>query len=163
MNCTIDRSAVKDAVFRVATGLHISLYRRTGGKIGAKLAGQTFFKSPFILLTTTGRRSGQPRTTPLLCVRDGDPRGSGGVPRERYLVIASFGGDDRHPQWFKNLQANPEATIELYGETIPVVATVATPEEKQVLWPKVLAAYKGYANYQRKTERDIPVVILTRR
>jgi deazaflavin-dependent oxidoreductase (nitroreductase family) len=153
MNCTIDRSAVKDAVFRVATGLHISLYRRTGGKIGAKLAGQTFFKSPFILLTTTGRRSGQPRTTPLLCVRDGD----------RFLVIASFGGDDRHPQWFKNLQANPEATIELYGETIPVVATVATPEEKQVLWPKVLAAYKGYANYQRKTERDIPVVILTRR
>ncbi len=153
MNCTIDRSAVKDAVFRVATGLHISLYRRTGGKIGAKLAGQTFFKSPFILLTTTGRRSGQPRTTPLLCVRDGD----------RFLVIASFGGDDRHPQWFKNLQANPEATIELYGETIPVVATVATREEKQVLWPKVLAAYKGYANYQRKTERDIPVVILTRR
>lgn len=153
MNCTIDRSAVKDAVFRVATGLHISLYRRTGGKIGAKLASQTFFKSPFILLTTTGRRSGQPRTTPLLCVRDGD----------RFLVIASFGGDDRHPQWFKNLQANPEATIELYGETIPVRATVATAEEKKALWPKVLAAYKGYDGYQRRTSRDIPVVILTRR
>ncbi len=153
MKLTLVRSTVKDALFRVATGLHISLYRRTGGKIGAKFAGRTFFKSPFILLTTTGRRSGQPRTAPLLCVRDGD----------RFMVIASFGGDDRHPQWFKNLQANPEATIELYGETIPVLATVATPEEKKVLWPKVLAAYKGYANYQRKTERDIPVVILERR
>jgi F420H(2)-dependent quinone reductase len=149
VNLTVDRSAVKDALFRVATGLHTALYRRTGGKI----AGQMFFKSPFMLLTTTGRRSGQPRTVPLLCIRD----------RDRFLAIASFGGDDRHPQWFKNLQANPEATIELGGETIPVRATVATPEEKKALWPKVLAAYKGYANYQRRTSRDIPVVILTRR
>ena len=78
-------------------------------------------------------------------------------------MIASFGGDDRHPQWFKNLQANPEATIQLGGETIPVRATVSTPEEKAALWPKVLAAYKGYANYQRRTSRDIPVVILERR
>jgi deazaflavin-dependent oxidoreductase (nitroreductase family) len=152
MNLTVDRAAVKDALFRVATGLHTSLYRRTGGKIGGQIAGQ-IFKSPFMLLTTTGRSSGQPRTVPLLCVQDGD----------RFLAIASFGGDDRHPQWFKNLQANPEATIELRGETIPVRATVATPEEKKALWPKVLTAYKGYANYQRKTERDIPVVILTRR
>jgi deazaflavin-dependent oxidoreductase (nitroreductase family) len=148
VNLTVDRSAVKDALFRVATGLHTALYRRTGGKI----AGQMFFKSPFMLLTTTGRRSGQPRTVPLLCIRD----------RDRFLAIASFGGDDRHPQWFKNLLANPEATIELGGETIPVRATVATPDEKKALWPKVLAAYKGYANYQRRTSRDIPVVILTR-
>jgi F420H(2)-dependent quinone reductase len=148
MNVTLDRHAMKDALFRVATGLHTALYRRSGGKIGGQ-----FSKQPMMVLTTTGRRSGQPRVTPLLCIRDAD----------RFLAVASFGGDDRDPQWFKNLQVNPEATIELRGETIPVRATVATAEEKQVLWPKVLAAYKGYANYQRKTERDIPVVILERR
>jgi deazaflavin-dependent oxidoreductase (nitroreductase family) len=148
MNLTLDRHAVKDALFRVATGLHMSLYRRSGGKIGGRFSNQ-----PMMLLTTTGRRSGQPRVTPLLCIRDGD----------RFLAVASFGGDDRDPQWFKNLQANPEATIELRGETIPVRATVATAEEKKALWPKVLAAYKGYDNYQRRTSRDIPVVILERR
>jgi F420H(2)-dependent quinone reductase len=148
MNLTLDRHAVKDALFRVATGLHMSLYRRSGGKIGGR-----FSKQPMMLLTTTGRRSGQPRVTPLLCIRDGD----------RFLAVASFGGDDRDPQWFKNLQANPEATIELEGETIAVRATVATAEEKKTLWPKVLAAYKGYDNYQRRTSRDIPVVILERR
>src|SRR5687768_3695639 len=104
MILTINRPAVKDAVFRVATSLHTQLYRRTGGKVGGHM-----FKSPFILLTTTGRRSGQPRVTPLLGIRDGD----------RFLLVASFGGDDRHPQWFRNLQANPEATIQLGGETIP--------------------------------------------
>ena len=148
MNLQIDRHRLKDTFSRVATTLHKELYRRTGGKVAG-----TFLKSPFMMLTTTGRRSGQPRITPLLCIRDGD----------RYLAIASNGGDDRPPQWLQNLQANPEATIELEGETIPVRATVATPEEKKALWPTVLAAYKGYANYQRKTERDIPVVILTRR
>ena len=105
-----------------------------------------------MLLTTTGRRSGQPRTTPLNCHPDGD----------RYLASASYGGDDRAPQWFQNLLANPEATIQVGSETIPVRATIATPEEKTALWPKAVAAYKGYDNYQRKTDRDIPVVILTR-
>jgi F420H(2)-dependent quinone reductase len=147
MNCTIDRHAVKDALFRVTTGLHTALYRRSGGKIAGRFSNQ-----PMMLLTTTGRRSGQPRVTPLLCIRDGD----------RFLAVASFGGDDRDPQWLKNLQANPEATIELGGETIPVRAAVAIAEEKKALWPKALAAYKGYANYQRRTSRDIPVVILTR-
>ena len=148
MNCTIDRHRVKDTFSRVVTTLHTELIRRTGGKVGAQM-----FKSPMMLLTTTGRRSGQPRVTPLLCIRDGD----------RYLAIGSNGGDDRTPQWVQNLEANPEATLELLGETFPVRAAIATPEEKKALWPKVVATYKGYANYQRKTERDIPVVILTRR
>jgi len=139
---------LKDAFARVVTAVHTEAYRRTGGRLGAK-AGKT----TMMLLTTTGRRSGQPRTTPLNCIADGD----------RYLAIASFGGDDRDPQWFKNLQANPEATIQLGSETIPVHARVATPEEKKTLWPKAVAAYKGYANYQRKTSRDIPVVILDRK
>jgi deazaflavin-dependent oxidoreductase (nitroreductase family) len=111
------------------------------------------FKSPIMVLTTTGRKSGQPRDTVLMCIQDGD----------RFLAIGSYGGDDRDPQWLKNLQANPEATIQLGSETIPVRATIATPEEKKALWPKAVAAYKGYDNYQRKTSRDIPVVILTRR
>jgi deazaflavin-dependent oxidoreductase (nitroreductase family) len=81
---------------------------------------------------------------------------------DRWLLVASYGGDDRDPQWFQNLQANPEATIQLGAETIPVRATVATPEEKQELWPKAVSVYKGYEGYQRRTSREIPVVILTR-
>ena len=148
MNCNIDRHAVKDTFSRVATTLHEQLIRRTGGRFGAQM-----FKRPMMLLTTTGRISGQPRVTPLLCHSDGD----------RYFVIGSNGGDDRTPQWVRNLQANPDASIELNGETIPVRATIATPEEKKLLWPKATAAYKGYDGYQRRTTRDIPVVILTRR
>jgi deazaflavin-dependent oxidoreductase (nitroreductase family) len=148
VNCTIDRSSVKDTLSRIATTLHTQLIRRTGGKLGGQM-----FKRPMVLLTTTGRKSGQPRVTPLLAHPDGD----------RFLLIGSNGGDDRTPQWVQNLMANPDATIELDAETIPVRATIATAEEKQVLWPKATAAYKGYDAYQRKTERDIPVVILTRR
>ena len=148
MNCTIDRRQLKDTLSRAVTTLHTQLIRRTGGKLGGQM-----FKRPMILLTTTGRISGQPRVTPLLCHPDGD----------RYLLIGSNGGDDRAPQWVQNLLANPEASIELDGETIPVRATIATPEEKKTLWPKATAAYKGYDGYQRRTSRDIPVVILTRR
>lgn len=148
MNRTIDRAKLKDTFSRVATTLHEQLIRRTGGRFGGRM-----FNEPIMLLTTIGRRSGQPRVTPLLGIRDGD----------RYLAIGSNGGDDRTPQWVRNLQANPEATIEVEGETIPVLATIATPEEKKALWPTAVAAYKGYANYQRRTSRDIPVIILTRR
>ena len=146
MNLPVDRTKLKDMLARAVTTLHTQVYKRTGGKVGAK-AGKT----QMMLLTTTGRTSGQPRTTPLNCIADGD----------RYLAVASFGGDDRDPQWFKNLMANPAATIQVGADTIPVRATVATPEEKTVLWPKVVAAYKGYEGYQRRTERQIPVVILT--
>ena len=143
----IDRTRLKDIVARVATALHTQIYRRTGGKILRELGPWTMG-----LLITTGRKSGQPRTTPLNIMADGD----------RWLLVASYGGDDRDPQWFKNLQANPEATIQLGAETIPVRATVATEEEKKTLWPKVVGNYKGYQGYQRKTSRDIPVVVLTR-
>jgi deazaflavin-dependent oxidoreductase (nitroreductase family) len=148
VNLSLDRARLKDIAFRVVTTLHTEVYRRTGGKLGATARGVP----PMVLLTTTGRRSGQPRTTPLAGLPDGD----------RYLLVASFGGDDRDPQWFKNLQANPEATIQVGGDTIRVRAKVATAEEKTALWPKVVAAYKGFESYQRKTSRDIPVVILTR-
>jgi deazaflavin-dependent oxidoreductase (nitroreductase family) len=138
---------VKDVVARAVTAVHTEVYRRTGGKVGGKMGQVTMG-----LLTTTGRKSGQLRTTPLNIMADGD----------QWLLVASYGGDDRDPQWFKNLQANPEATIQLGGETIPVRARVASAEEKKTLWPKAVAAYKGYDGYQRKTSRDIPVVILSR-
>ncbi|HYH49945.1 MAG TPA: nitroreductase/quinone reductase family protein [Acidimicrobiia bacterium] len=143
----VDKAKAKDVFARAVTALHTQIYKRTGGRVGGK-AGKTTMG----LLTTTGRKSGQSRTTPLNIMADGD----------RWLLVASYGGDDRDPQWFKNLQSNPEATIQLGAETIAVRATVAGIEEKKALWPKVVASYKGYDGYQRKTSRDIPVVILTR-
>ena len=139
---------LKDVLAKGITRVHTQVYRWTGGKVGGK-AGPTTMG----LLTTTGRKSGQPRTTPLNIMADGD----------RWLLVASYGGDDRDPQWFRNLQANPEATIQLGAETIPVRAAVATAEERKELWPKAVSVYKGYDGYQRKTSREIPVVILTRR
>jgi deazaflavin-dependent oxidoreductase (nitroreductase family) len=143
----LDTTTLKDTLARVTTAVHRELYRRTGGKVGGKIGPTTMG-----IVTTTGRKSGQPRTTMLNVMPDGD----------RWLLVASYGGDDRDPQWFKNLQANPEATLQLGTDSFPVQATVATDDEKKALWPKVVAAYKGYENYQRKTSRDIPVVILTR-
>jgi len=147
VNLPLDKTRLKDTFARAVTAVHTQLYRRTGGKVGAKI-GPTNMG----LLTTTGRKSGQPRTTPLNCVPDGD----------RWLLVASYGGDDRDPQWFKNLVSNPSATLQIGPDTFPVRATVATPEEKKDLWAKVVTAYKGYEGYQRKTSRDIPVVVLTR-
>jgi F420H(2)-dependent quinone reductase len=144
----VDKSKLKDVFARTVTALHTQVYKLTGGKVGGT-AGNTTMG----LLTTTGRKSGRPRTTPLNIIGDG----------ERWLLVASYGGDDRDPQWFKNLRSNPEATIQLGAATIPVRATVASDEEKRALWPRVLSSYKGYEGYQRKTSRDIPVVILTRR
>jgi deazaflavin-dependent oxidoreductase (nitroreductase family) len=147
VDLSVDKLKLKDTLSRAATFVHREVYKRTGGKVGAKIGSTTMG-----LLTTTGRKSGQPRTTPLNCMPDGD----------RWLLVASYGGDDRDPQWFKNLQAQPEATLQIGSETFPVRATVATPEEKKTLWPKVVAAYNGYDGYQRKTSRDIPLVVLTR-
>ena len=137
---------VKDALFKAFTPIHNELYRRTGGRLGGQ-AGRL----PMLLLTSTGRRSGQPRTTPLGYLPDGD----------RMVVIASYGGDDRHPQWYLNLQANPEASVQVGSETRRVRAATATAEEKAELWPRVVALYAGYAGYQQMTSRDIPLVILT--
>ena len=143
----VDRTKLKDVLARAVTALHTQAYQRTGGRVGGKVG-----KTTMGLLTTTGRKSGQLRTTPLNIMADDD----------RWLLVASYGGDDRDPQWFKNLEANAEATIQLGAETIPVRARVASEEEKRALWPRVVSSYKGYEGYQRKTSRDIPVVILTR-
>ena len=125
--------------------VHRGLLKVSGGRFGWDL-----MKMPVIELTTTGRKSGQPRETILNYGVDGD----------RIILIASFGGDDRHPQWYRNLQANPEVSVRIGTETRRMRATTATPEEKPRLWAIMTAGYPGYDGYQRKTDRDIPVVVL---
>lgn len=141
-------SELKDALFKGFTAVHTELYRRTGGRLGGGIG-----KAPMLLLTTAGRRSGKRRTTPLVYLPDGDRR----------ILVASFGGDDRMPQWYLNLKAHPEAEIQVGSQTHRVRATTATPEEKTELWPRVVELYAGYEGYQRRTKRDIPLVILTPR
>ncbi len=132
-------------VMRCFTATHKFWYRLTGGRIGGR-----FGKVPVLLLTTRGRRSGRPWTTPLSYLEDnGD-----------FVVIASAGGSDRHPAWYLNLRSKPDATIEVGARTLAVTAETAAPEEKARLWPRIVDMYAGYEDYQRRTKRDIPVVIL---
>ena len=138
-------TAVKDFGFKAAGALHRSVVRLSGGRLGGKAFGM-----PTLQLHTVGRVSGRPRTSMLTA-----PLGHG----EPVVLVASKGGDDRDPDWFKNLMAHPEAEITMDGRRRPIRARLATPEERQELWPKITAGYKGYAGYQKKTSRTIPVVI----
>jgi deazaflavin-dependent oxidoreductase (nitroreductase family) len=106
---------------------------------------------PVVLLTTTGRKSGLPRTTMLATPIE---------ENDRLVVIASNGGDERHPDWFLNLLANPDVEVMLRGLTRPMRARVASSQEKAEHWPRAVAAYPAYARYQGWTDREIPVVIL---
>jgi deazaflavin-dependent oxidoreductase (nitroreductase family) len=127
---------------------HVRVYRQTGGEHGYRWRGATI-----LLLTTTGRHSGEERTTPLIHCTD-----SG-----RWVVVASKGGAPHHPAWFLNLESDPNATIQVKDEVIPVRASVAEGEERQRLWQMMAAAWPAYDEYQQKTRREIPVVILERR
>ncbi|HYO49535.1 MAG TPA: nitroreductase family deazaflavin-dependent oxidoreductase [Chloroflexia bacterium] len=124
---------------------HAAMYRRTGGKVGGKIG-----EMPVLLLTTTGRKSGQPRTVPLNYLPDG----------KNYVVTASNSGRDEPPLWFLNLQSNPQATVQVGRVTIPVIAKEATPEVKARLWPRLTRKARQYAEYQKLTQRDIPMVVL---
>ena len=136
----------KDVAARVVTGIHEFVFRATDGRLLGRVAGM-----PVVMLTTTGRKSGKARTTMLTSpVRDG----------EKVVLVASYGGDHRHPAWFLNLRANPDVEIIMAGVHRSMRARVATPAEKAAIWPSVVEAYSGYGGYQRRTERDIPVVIL---
>jgi deazaflavin-dependent oxidoreductase (nitroreductase family) len=101
-------------------------------------------------LHTIGRSTGKRRSTMLTSPVHDDTR---------YVLIASKGGDDRNPQWYQNLVANPDVELTIQGTTVPMRARTASAEEKAQLWPDIIAAYRGYEQYQRKTRRDIPVVI----
>ena len=134
-------------VLMLFSRVHVFLYRASGGRIGGRFRRT----APVLLLTTTGRKSGKQRTTPLLYVEDG----------ERYAVVASMGGAPTHPAWYLNLRANPGATIQLGRRTLPVTAETAGAEERGRLWAMATRMYPSYDAYQAKTSREIPVVILS--
>jgi F420H(2)-dependent quinone reductase len=128
---------------------HTAIYRLTGGLIGHRIPGA----SPMLLLDHVGAKSGRTRTSPLIYVADGDD----------IVLVASKGGHPRNPAWFHNLMANPETTVQVGRERRSVRARVATDEERERLWPKAVATYGGYAGYQKRTDRKIPLVVLERR
>ena len=125
---------------------HVRQYRETDGEVGYWWNG-----APTLLLTTTGRRSGEARTTPLIFGRDGD----------EYLVVASVGGMPKHPAWYLNLVDDPSARIQVKGEHVDVVARTAEAEEKPRLWRIVNDVWPNYDAYQERTDRVIPVVVLS--
>jgi F420H(2)-dependent quinone reductase len=128
-------------------GLHTLLYRATGGRIGRHIPGV----GSMLLLDHVGAKTGTKRTSPLLYTPDGDD----------LVIVASKGGYPKHPAWYHNLVANPDTTIQVGSERRPVHAHVATAEERERLWPMVVATYRGYATYQARSQgREIPLVIL---
>ncbi|MDQ2650275.1 MAG: nitroreductase family deazaflavin-dependent oxidoreductase [Actinomycetota bacterium] len=124
---------------------HKTLLALTGGRWPKTIGGMTT-----VDLTTIGRKSGQPRTKPLTTPIHDD---------QRIVLVASKGGHSDHPDWYKNLVANPDVEITLDGETTKMRARTATGEERAELWAQIVAKQKTYAGYQRNTEREIPVVI----
>jgi deazaflavin-dependent oxidoreductase (nitroreductase family) len=137
---------LKDEGAKAVNLLHRSLFNATKGRIGGRIAGM-----PALVLTTTGRKSGATRQSMLTApIVDGDT----------VVLVASYGGDDREPSWALNLRANPDVEITMDGRVRPMRARIATAAERAELWPRVTSRYKGYAGYQTKTEREIPLVIL---
>jgi deazaflavin-dependent oxidoreductase (nitroreductase family) len=136
-----------DLFFRGLNTVHRTVLKLSGGRLGWDVANM-----PVLELTTTGRKTGRPRTVVLTSpVRDGDA----------IVVVASRGGDNHHPAWFLNLRDNPDVEVALGREPkLPMRARVADPEERARLWPQVVAKYKGYGDYQTRTDREIPLVLL---
>jgi F420H(2)-dependent quinone reductase len=139
------RVTLRRWLIRAMSKTHLLIHRLSRGRLLGRVAGM-----PVLLLTTTGRRSGKPRTTPLTFFRDG----------ANLVVIASNGGADRPPDWSLNLEKNPRAVVRIGTGELTVQARTATPEERDRLWVRITATYSGYARYQEKTARQIPVLIL---
>ena len=133
-------------VLREAVRIHEIAYRMTNGLIGHRIPGLP----PMLLLDHVGARSGEERTAVLLYVEDGAD----------LVIVASKGGHPRHPAWFHNLRANPDTTVQVGSSRRDVHARVASAAERARLWPRVVAAYRGYDDYQRRAPREIPLVIL---
>jgi deazaflavin-dependent oxidoreductase (nitroreductase family) len=127
---------------------HVDRYRESGGAEGHDWQG-----TKTLLLTTTGRRSGEQREHALIYGTHGDD----------YLIVASKGGAPQHPAWYLNLEADPNVELQVGDERFPATARTATPEEKPELWKIMTAEWPAYDEYQTKTDRDIPVVVLSRR
>jgi deazaflavin-dependent oxidoreductase (nitroreductase family) len=139
-------------ILRAVSRANVWLYQRTGGRIGGTWrVGSAFPRGvPVLLLTTKGRKSGEPRTTPLLYLEDAG----------RYVVVGSQGGLPKDPLWFSNLCADPNVRLQVGPRVMAARARVASPEERAALWPRLVAHYADFATYQAWTERTIPVVLL---
>lgn len=139
------RQSVTDLGLKTMSRAHRAILRLSGGR----LLG-TSFGMAVVELHTVGRTSGRPRSTMLTAPV---------MSQDKVVLVASKGGDDRDPDWYRNLVAHPEVELTIAGRRRPMLARRACAEEKAQLWPAVVAAYRGYAAYQRRTRRDIPVVI----
>ena len=145
MSTERDLSGPARLALKLGSGAHAGVYRATGGKLFGRMG-----KSPILLLNTVGRKSGRKRTSPLLYVVDG----------EDFVIIASKGGAPTHPAWYLNLKANPDATLEVGDREVRVKAEETDSEEKARLWQKMIEIYPTYDDYQEKTEREIPLLLL---
>jgi len=128
---------------------HTRAYRETDGDLGHDWRNGT----SVLLLTTVGRKTGEERTTPLIYGRDGDD----------YVVVASKGGSPEPPGWYANLREQPDVEVQVLGDRFPARARTAAPDEKPALWERMIGLWPDYENYQRRTDREIPVVVLERR
>lgn len=136
---------MRDATVRRLSRLHRFLFGLSGGVIGRRLVD-----NDMLLLTTKGRASGRKHTVPLLYLED----------QGTLVVIASYGGRPRHPEWYRNLEAEPRVTVQTGRRRRAYRARTADPSERSVWWPRVVAAYRGYQQYQSRTDREIPIVLL---
>jgi len=139
-------------IIKVMSQVNTAVYRWTGGLLGSTWrVGSAFpWGIPVLLLTTIGRKSGQPRTLPLIFIEEGD----------HIIIVASKGGLPSEPLWYKNLVANPECDVQIKRRKFKAKARTASPEEREALWPKLVAHYPDFASYASWTDRVIPVVIL---
>lgn len=137
--------AMRDGTVKALSRLHAGVYRLTGGRVGRRLVD-----NDMLLLTTTGRVTGKPHTVPLLFLRDGD----------RLVLIASYGGRPEHPEWYRNLVAEPTAEVQVLGDRWRVKAETMGHHDRGTWWPRIVDAYSDYAVYQSRTSREIPVVWL---
>jgi deazaflavin-dependent oxidoreductase (nitroreductase family) len=137
--------AMRDGTARTWSAIHTTAYRLTGGRIGRRLVG-----NDMLLLTTRGIKTGSPHTVPLLYLRDDDD----------LIVIASWGGRRYHPHWYANLVADPGGAVQVSGKRWKVNADPMEEDERRQWWPRIVKAYHGYADYQARTDRPIPVVRL---
>jgi deazaflavin-dependent oxidoreductase (nitroreductase family) len=138
-------SAMGDLAIKWMSRINTFFYKRNNGQG----LGSTFQNIPVALLTTTGRKSGEPRVSPLYFLRDGD----------KVVVAASRGGSDKNPQWYLNLKANPKVQVQIKDEILDLTARDANEEERQQYWPQLVQMYPTYEDYQSWTDRVIPLVV----
>jgi deazaflavin-dependent oxidoreductase (nitroreductase family) len=136
----------KHALVKTVGGMHAWIYKKSGGAMGGHVVGG----APIMLLTTTGRHSGKPRTSPLIYLRDG----------EKFVVVASKAGLPSHPSWYLNLTVHPEVEVQIGNQRQRMLAETASADKKALYWPRLRAVYPPYQDYQTRSGRDIPVVVL---